>query len=158
MRNQSVTLGLLATLCLATRPAFALLQTCTLSATPVAFGNYNPANITALAGSGTVTLTCTGLVSLLDSWTISLSTGNSGNYASRQMTGGGKTLLYNLYTGPSLSQIWGNGSAGTGVISETETLVIGTSVYNYTVYGQVTALQDQPPQTYTDSITVTVNY
>jgi spore coat protein U-like protein len=140
------------------RPALALLQTCTVSATPVAFGSYNPSSPTALAGSGTVTLTCTGLVSLLDSWTISLSTGNSGNYASSQMTAGAKSLLYNLYTGPSLSQVWGNGTAGTGTVSDMETLVIGTSVFNYTVYGQVNALQDQPPQTYTDVITVTVNY
>ncbi len=139
-------------------PALALLETCSVSATPVVFGSYNPASAAALPGSGTITLTCSAILSLLDSWTISLSTGTSGSYASRQMTSGAKSLLYNLYTAASYTVVWGNGSAGTGTITGSETLSIGTSIFNYTVYGQVAALQDRPPGTYTDAITVTVDY
>lgn len=151
-------MGLGSALCLMAAPASALLQTCTVSATATAFGSYSPASVTALSGTGTITLTCTGLVSLLDSWTIALSTGNSGSFAPRQLKTGANTLNYNLYTSAALSAVWGDGSAGTSTVSDSETLVIGTSVFNYTVYGRIPALQDKPPGTYTDVITVTVNY
>ncbi len=158
MRRLSVTAGLAMALCAVAQPVRALLQTCTVSATAVSFGSYNPSTATALTGSGTITLSCSGLLSLLDSWTVALSAGGSGVYTSRQMTTGGKALLYNLYTNASRTAIWGDGSAGTSTVSQTELLALGGSNFNYTVYGQVVALQDRPPGTYTDLITVTVNY
>jgi len=159
MRRVAVSVACGIALSCAPPPAFALLQSCTVAATPVAFGTYDPSSATALAGTGTITVTCSVLLlGLLESWTLSLSTGGSGNFTSRQMTTGGQSLLYNLYTAPGHTQVWGNGSGGTGTVSDSQFLVVGSASYPYTVYGLVNALQDRAPGTYTDVITVTVNY
>jgi spore coat protein U-like protein len=145
--------------CGAAPPALALLQSCTVSATPLSFGPYSPSSSTALSGTGTINVSCTvTLVGLLESWTIQLSTGNSGTYSSRQMSTAGQSLVYNLYTTAAHSQVWGNGTAGTGTVTDSQLLAIGTSQYPYTVYGLVNTFQDLAPGTYTDVITVTLNY
>jgi spore coat protein U-like protein len=140
--------------------AFALLQSCTVAASAAPFGSYTPSNPVALAAaSGTVTVTCSvTLVGLLEGWTILLSSGNSGNYSARQMSVAGKSLNYNLYTTLAHIQVWGDGTSGTGTVSDSQLLSIGTNSYPYTVYGSIPALQDQPAGTYTDVIVVTVNY
>jgi spore coat protein U-like protein len=142
------------------RTALALLQSCTVAASPAPFGSYVPSNPVALtSSSGTITVTCNvTLIGLLEGWNILLSSGNSGTFGSRQMSLGGKSLAYNLYTTAAHTQIWGDGTSGTGTISELQLLTIGTNSYPYTVYGSIPALQDQPPGTYTDVIVVTVNY
>lgn len=133
-------------------------QTCTIAGSGVAFGTYNPASATPLSGMGTVTLTCSGAVSLLDSWTISLDSGAHGTFAARNMQSGASLLTYNLYTNSSRTTVWGDGTAGTGTIADTQLLSVLGSVYTYNVYGLVTAMQDRSPGTYSDTITVTVNY
>jgi spore coat protein U-like protein len=146
--------------CLALAPQCAralLFLTCTVSATPVTFGSYSPSAATPLTGTGTITMSCGGL-SLLDSWTLSLSTGQSGSFAARSMTSGGSSLAYNLYTSAAHTQVWGDGSAGTGTGSGSALIAIGGSTFPYTVYGQISALQDKAAGTYTDVITVTVDY
>jgi spore coat protein U-like protein len=142
------------------RTALALLQSCSVAATPAPFGFYVPSNPLALSSSsGTITVTCTvTLLGLLEGWTILLSSGNSGTFAARQMSVAGKSLSYNLYTTAAHTQVWGDGTVGTGTISDLQLLTIGTNSYPYTVYGTVPALQDQPPGTYMDVIVVTVNY
>jgi spore coat protein U-like protein len=142
------------------RTALALLQSCTVAASPSPFGLYVPSNPAALSSSsGTITVTCSvTLVGLLEGWTILLSTGNSGTFAARQMSVAGRSLSYNLYTTAAHTQVWGDGTAGTGTISDLQLLTVGTNSYPYTVYGSVPALQDQPPGTYNDVIVVTVNY
>jgi spore coat protein U-like protein len=142
----------------AAQTAAALGETCTVAGSGVAFGGYTPTSATALAGTGTITMTCSGLVSLLDSWTITLSAGLYGTFAARKMKTGSSLLSYNLYTSAAHSVVWGDGTAGTGVVSDTETFTIGTNYYYYTVYGLIGAMQDLPAGTYTDTITVTVNY
>jgi spore coat protein U-like protein len=140
-------------------PARALLQSCTASATPVMFGTYTITNMASLAGSGTVTVTCTvTLIGLLEAWTIALSAGNSGTFAQRRLQNGTNALLYNLYTSPALTTVWGDGTGGSSTVSDLQLLSIGTGAYPYTVYGLLTPLQDKPAGPYSDTITVTVNY
>jgi spore coat protein U-like protein len=142
------------------RTALALLQSCTVAASPAPFGFYVPSNPVALSSSsGTITVTCSvTLLGLLEGWSILLSSGNSGSFGSRQMSLAGKSLTYNLYTTAAHTQVWGDGTAGTATVSDLQLLSIGTNSYPYTVYGSISALQDQPPGTYTDVIVVTVNY
>src|ERR1700749_179469 len=80
--------------------ALALLESCTVAATPAPFGLYVPSNPVALSSSsGTITITCNvTLLGLLEGWTILLSSGNSGTFAARQMSAAGRPLSYNLYT------------------------------------------------------------
>lgn len=138
-------------------PAQALLATCTVSATTVAFGSYNPFNASNTDSTGTISVACSGL-GVLVNYTIKLSTGGSGSYSPRRMSSGGNTLNYNLYTTSGRTTTWGDGTGGTGTISDGYTLSIGTTTRPYTVYGRVPALQNVRSGAYTDTITVTVDY
>jgi len=137
-----------------------LLVSCTTSASGVAFGSYAPFSASPTDSAGTVTVTCTPfLVGLLVSYTIALSTGNGGSYASRAMSNGLSPLQYQLYTDPARTTVWGDGSAGTATISDGYTIALLAPVTrNYTVYGRIPALQPVSPGTYVDTIMVTVAY
>ena len=133
---------------------------CSTSATSLAFGSYNPFTVTALDSTGTVTVSCSlgGLLSLLVSYEIKLSAGGSGSYATRRMSSGINTINSNLYTTRGRTTIWGNGSGGTGSVSDGYLLGLGTTVRNYTVHGRVPAKQNARAGSYLDSVTVTVEY
>ena len=134
---------------------------CTVSATSIAFGIYNPLSSSgdAAVGSWTVTCNAIGSGSATVAGTLTLSTGYSGRYASRYMKSGTNTLLYNIYLTPSYAQIIGDGSAGTYAPSDSGTVTAG-QVYQVTgnMYGFMPAAQDVAPGTYTDAIVVTVTY
>ena len=142
---------------LAAGPADALFATCTTSASGVAFGSYDPTSTSADTTTGTVTVSCTALISLLVSYTISLNSGGSGSFATRKMHLV-SNLNYNLYTSASLSQVWGDGTAGTGTVSDSYLLGIGTTNRSYNVYGNLPGSQNVPPGAYGDTIMVTVTY
>jgi spore coat protein U-like protein len=131
---------------------------CTISTMPVSFGLYNPLTPTPNVATGTVTMTCTVLVGLFESWTLALSAGNSNNFTARTMLNGASPLSYNLYTTAAYSNVWGDGSGSTSVISGGALLSIGTTVYPYTVYGRIPAGQDPAAGTFMDTIVVTLNF
>ncbi len=131
---------------------------CTVTATTMPFGAYNPANASPTNGSGTVKVICTVLVSINLSWTVMMSKGASTTYSPRQMTNGAATLDYNIYTTNAYSTIWGDGSGSTGFISDSLFLAVGTTTSTYPMYGRIPALQDVKSGPYTDSIVVTVTY
>lgn len=142
-----------------TLPAQAV-ATCTVSATTVAFGSYNPFNSSPSDSTGDIAVSCSvgGLLSLLVGYDIKLSTGGSGGYAPRRMSSGVNTLSYNLYTSSGRTTVWGNGTGSTADVSDGYLLGIGTTVRHYTVYGRAPALQNVRGGAYLDSITVTVDY
>lgn len=137
---------------------------CTVSAAGVVFGTYDPAAAVDTDTAGNVTVLCNylsgGAAQL--SYTVSLSQGNSGTYASRQLRAGTSWLNYNLFTDLARTRTWGNGSAGTFVASGTFTL--GPGVGNgtrqglHTLYGRIPARQDALPGTYSDSIVLTLTF
>jgi spore coat protein U-like protein len=135
--------------------------TCTVSATGIAFGNYDPlsASGNAAVGSWTVICNAIGNGSATVAGTLTLSTGFSGSYAARAMKFGTNSLLYNIYLTPSHTQIIGDGTAGSYAPSDSGTVTAG-QVYqvNGSMYGFMPALQDVPAGSYTDSIVVTVTY
>ena len=131
---------------------------CTITATTMPFGPYNPTNSSPTDGSGTVKVICTVVVGINLSWTVKMSTGASTTYSPRRMTNGAATLNYNIYTTNGYSTIWGDGSGTTGFISDSAFLVIGTTTSTYPMYGRIPALQDARSGSYTDSIVVTVTY
>lgn len=139
--------------------AYALLQSCSVSATALTFGSYDPSSATARDSTGTITVTCTATVlGISASWDILLSTGSSPSFTPRRMFNGGNSMQYNLYTNPARTQVWGDGSGGTAKVSDSQLVVVGTTQYSYTAYGRIPALQNLGPGTYTDTITVTLNY
>jgi spore coat protein U-like protein len=125
---------------------------CTIAATPVGFGSYN---VFAASpndnGIGTLTIVCSG--GGAGNYPVTLSTGQSGSYASRVMKSGANPLNYNLYTSAARSTIWGD---GTGVSSSMTAARNATT--NLSVYGRIPAAQDATVGTYADSITATVTF
>jgi spore coat protein U domain-containing protein, fimbrial subunit CupE1/2/3/6 len=138
--------------------AYALLQSCSVSATALSFGAYDPSSATPRDSTGTVTVTCTTLVGVLSSWDILLSTGSSGSFTPRRLLSGGDSMQYNLYTDVGRTQVWGDATGITAKVSDSRSLTVGTNQYTYTTYGRIPALQNLATGTYTDTITVTLNY
>ena len=91
---------------------------------------------------------------------LTLTTGHSGQYARRDMVDAAHPtveMVYNIYLDSASGPIFGNGTSGTGEFvgnspSKSETPL----VVNF--YGDVTALQDIDPGSYSDSLSVTLSY
>ena len=137
------------------------LCTCSVSATPVSFGVYDPFSSSPSDTSGTITVSCTGLVvSVLVSYDILLNKGiHASSFLPRQMASGVNTLDYNLYTDSTRTTVWGDGTGGTSIVTDGYLLGLFTVNRDYTVYGRIPASQTGVHTgDYSDTITVTVNY
>ena len=130
---------------------------CTISASAVAFGSYDPivANKSAdLQGTGTVTTTCTNGASV----TVTLGQGSNPAQGStddvplRQMASGTNKLSYFLYQDENRTTVWGN-TSGTGK-SDTGT----GSASELTIYGKVPQNQNVPAGSYSDTVVATVTF
>ncbi len=137
---------------------------CTVSAVGVNFGIYDP-YITAPDDSvGEITVTCTHLSgpAIQVRYTVTLSTGSSGSYAPRRLRAGPALLGYNLWSNSGRTSIWGNGGAGTVIVSGA--LRVGPGAGNrersavHPIYGRIPALQDAAEGDYVDSIVATLTY
>ncbi len=137
-------------------------QTCTVSSTAAAFGNYAPAPGagTAVSTTATVTVVCNpGVISLLVTYTIALSIGGGSSYALRSMGGATPRLRYQLYRDSADTQVWGDGSAGTYTVSDSYTLgVLVPITRTYTAYGVIAANTLAAVGSYTDTIILTLTY
>jgi spore coat protein U-like protein len=137
---------------------------CTVSAVGVNFGVYDPYLTTPDDSVGEITVTCTHLSgpAIEVRYTVTLSTGGSGSYTPRQLQSGPGRLGYNLSSDLARSGIWGNGNAGTIVVSGS--LRVGPGQGNgsrsvvHPIYGRIPALQDAQEGDYTDSIVATLTY
>lgn len=117
---------------------------CSLGASGVAFGAFSGPQLTT---QGSLTIKCTGGGNLRNA-TITLSTGSSGTYASRQMHNGPNHLSYNLYTDPTFTQIFGDGTGGSSPVTRTS----GPQVLFVPVYGKLPAQPEPPSGEYSDQI------
>jgi len=136
-------------------PARGVIGSCTVSAVGVAFGVYTPLQAAPLDVNGTINIACTG-VHGRNTVTIDLSTGLSNSYVNRTLSTGTATLNYNLYYDAAYTQVWGNGTGGS--VQGSTTIRRRAPNASLPIYGSVAALQDPAPGSYTDTITVTVNY
>ncbi|WP_395390966.1 spore coat U domain-containing protein [Novosphingobium sp. BL-8A] len=125
---------------------------CTVSATALAFGNYNPLSATPLDGTSTITVNCT----TGSTYTVGLNAGatSGATVTTRQMLLSSNALNYTLYRDSGRTNNWGN-TPGT----DTPALATATtSPASITVYGRIPALQNVPAGSYADTVTVSVNY
>jgi spore coat protein U-like protein len=137
---------------------------CTVSAVGVNFGTYEPFVTAPDDSVGEITVTCSHLSGPATDvrYTVTLSTGGSGSYSSRRLRSGPNLLGYNLSSDVARTGIWGNGSAGTVII--TGSLKVGPGVGNkartavHPIYGRMPALQDAAEGDYLDSIVATLTY
>src|SRR5262245_50170535 len=123
---------------------------CTLSATPVAFGTYDP---TANSDqNGSITIQCTKGTAA----TISLDEGAAP--AGRQMTRTAApldTLNYELYSDVAGGAVWGSGSGGATVAYN----AANSSSTTLTVFGRIPSGQNNATVgNYADTVTVTVTF
>jgi spore coat protein U-like protein len=121
--------------------------TCTVSTLGVNFGSYDVFSNQNLDSTGNISVICNNATL----YTIFLSPGG-GSYASRSMASGVNRLNYNLYTDPSRASVWGDGSGGTSIAG-------GSAIpANHPIYGRIPARQNVYVGSYSDSITVTLNF
>jgi spore coat protein U-like protein len=131
-----------------------VLAKCTISAQPLAFGNYDPvqANFTApLDAQTSVTVACTKGTAM----NIAMDRGQAANGQSRNMSAGsGRSLAYEVYKDPSRTQVWGD--SGGGLLNGG--LAPSREPRQFTVYGRVIGGQDIYEGSYQDTVVVTVNF
>ena len=138
--------------------------TCTMSNTDLDFGDYDATgvNVTAdLTATATISTTCTsgtnGVISMSGGSHVLFCTSSK---CHRQMANQDETsfLRYNIYTNESLSwgSVWSDNTSATNEVVQ----VIGSGVsQNTTVYGEITKNQrNAAAGSYTDTITITLNY
>lgn len=142
-------------------------ESCTVSATGVAFGAYDPRTGAPLNALGSMTVVCQGNEIPV---TITLTTGSSNTYANRTMRNGAEVMSYNLYLDAARTIVFGNGTGG----SQSSTCITGraTSGIGCTgsnpgglgrqfvrpIHGQIPGSQDVGGGTYSDTIFYTVTF
>lgn len=122
--------------------------------TSVNFGSYDVFNASPTKATGSITYSCKA-VNTTALMVINLSTGSSGTFANRTLRSGGNVLNYNLYPTAANTQVWGDGTGTTFQFSVDPT---DKNAHTLTVYGTIPAGQDVGVGSYTDTITVTMNF
>jgi spore coat protein U-like protein len=138
-----------------------VVASCTISTTPVAFGNYDPVFVnktTPLLANGTVTVACT-----------SGSTASIGLNEGGTPLGGSSTVLplrqmalagtmnrirYDLFQDSSYVAVWGDVGTTAAVAYLPTTMAPST----FTIYGRVGPAQDVPLGTYNDTVTASITF
>lgn len=137
--------------------------TCSVTASTLAFGTYNPLSGTPNDSTTTLNVSCTkgAPSSETVNYTIALSTG-SGSYVNRTMSSGSQVMNYNLYTTTGRTTVWGDGTGATVTVSNSFSLTTSspTKNRNHTVFGRIPAGQDVGAGGYVTGtpITVTVTF
>lgn len=129
-------------------------ETCSVSATNLAFGSYDPSSGTPTDSTNTVTVTCTNGTA----YAIGLNAGTASGatVTTRQMTGSptADLLDYSLYNDSARTTNWDD-IGGSGAISVGSASGVAEA---HTVYGRIPINQFLTSGNYQDTITVTVSY
>lgn len=129
-----------------------VISACSVGATDLAFGNYDPLSVLNTDGITTVSVTC----SLLTPYNIGVSAGSHGSgVTGRKMKigSGTDTLNYSLFRDVLRTLNWGV-TVGTDTLSGLGTGLAVPSV----VYGRIASGQNAPIGAYSDTVTVTLTY
>lgn len=134
--------------------------TCSVTATNMDFGAYDPFGVADLETQGTLSVTCEAfLLAGLVEYEIQVNAGTNAALPNRSLSNGLHLLDYNLYTDATLTSIWGDNTAGTVSIVDSYLLaLLAPQTRQYTIFGRIPGGQNVSAGTYTDTITVTVIY
>lgn len=130
-----------------------VIDSCSVSATALSFGNYNPLSASPIDTSGTVTALCT----IGTAFTISLNEGigPGATVTGRKLSlGDGVSIDYSIYADANRTTIWGDGTNGTSVQTG---FGVGSNL-DFSIYGRLPGAQLAPIGVYSDTITVTISY
>lgn len=119
---------------------------CSIENGSLDFGDYTAGQTKDLDGKGTIRVrNCPGTV------TIELDGGSSGKVNDRTLVNGSERLRYQLYQDPARTRVWGTGSDAASM----QLLQADATVE---VFGRIPGGQSVGPGTYTDSVTVTMQF
>ena len=137
-------------------------SSCTVSATNIAFGAYDPADVNATTprdASGTVSVRCTrGTSTAVASLTQGANAAAGSTCASplRQMNGGGTLRLrYDIYQDAGRATVWGCDAT---TVQAIPTFTSSLTPATLTTYGRIPAGQDAAIGSYTDTVQVSVTF
>jgi len=120
------------------------------------FGTYSAFSTTAVTATSAFSVNCTPPATAL----MTITTGGSGTFNSRQMSSGGNKMNYNLYMDAANTIIWGDGTSGTQYVTFVATP--GQKDYPATgtapIYATIPAGLNVAPGTYTDTVNMIVNW
>jgi spore coat protein U-like protein len=120
------------------------------------FGSYDVFDARPTTQVGSVTFKCQSGGIPIVPVTIELSQGNSGTYAFRQLRKGNESLRYNLHLDATNTLVWGNGTGGS--LSFGPLLPPDNVETTVTIYGRILPGQNLTAGSYTDTITITINF
>jgi spore coat protein U-like protein len=125
---------------------------CSLSTTSIVFGTYNVFSSGPVDSTGTVTYSCNGNTNVL----ITMTRGQSMTFLPRELGKGTERLAYNLFRDAARTTVWGDFTGGTSAyVSMSPAKKEDITV---TVYGRIPPGQDISAGSYTDSVTVVMNF
>lgn len=127
---------------------------CRISVSPINFGTYTPLTTSHVDVIGQFEVRCQAQPG---TFSVTIGPGVSGDQLARTLIAGGGLLLnYNLYRDAARTQILGDGTPPTFVVTGTRTSGGRPSSFTYPVYGRVFANQAPDPGFYTDNLLATV--
>lgn len=132
---------------------------CNVTVTSLPFGSYNIFSPTPLDSTANLSVSCNIPPQHPQSplpVAVSLSPGNSGGFAQRWLQAAGPdNLRYNLYTSAAFSTVWGDGGGTSSIVT---VYVTSATPFNGRIYGRIPAQQNIRAGSYSDIITVTIDY
>lgn len=134
-------------------PGIAQAINCTITLNPLSFGLYQPGTSTPVDAVSDITIRC---VAQPGSYAVSIGPGLSGNQFLRTLVSGADILNYNLYRDAARTQIWGDGTPPTFVVTGSRASVGRPTINVHSLYGRIFAAQNPNPGTYADNMLVTV--
>lgn len=133
-----------------------VVSSCSITALPVAFGNYDALSATADDATGSVAVSCSvGSNPVI--WLgqgLNADTGSSAVAPIRQMTDGTDFLGYQLFQDASRTTVWGADNSSAPAAAEAVDLDPVTS----TIYGRIPINQLSTVGAYSDTVVATVNF
>jgi spore coat protein U-like protein len=135
-------------------------ETCDITTTAVAFGEYDPVVTNASTDldntGGKITLVCTAGTTatvILDDG-LHENTGSTADAPLRRLSDGTNFINYQLYSDSLGGTVWG-GTVATGKVIGTHD---GSTPEDMTVYARIPAGQNVPVGSYSDTVQVTASY
>jgi spore coat protein U-like protein len=126
---------------------------CSISTTPLVFGTYNVFSAAPVDSTGTVSYRCNGGARFL---LVTITRGHSVTFQPRELRKGLESLSYNLFRDAARTSVWGDLTDGTA--GHHDANPPNNKDVNVTVYGRIPPAQDISAGSYSDTVTVVVNF
>jgi spore coat protein U-like protein len=129
---------------------------CIVTAPNLSFGPYDGLSGAPATTSANIVVSCDESPAATVTILLGPSAVSGGFFPRRMRQDAGSDLLsYNFYADPGASAVWGDGSGGTAIRSDR---VLKNKPWTVTIYGRVPPGQDVAAGSYSDLLTITINF